>query len=300
MMKVIVVLVGGVAAFFVFYLLALLKTRSERAMDARLKTLFETGVESVRTRRSSNKHDRVRLRRLDRIADELYVAGVALRAEEFITIWVVTSAVIPAAALFLGAPMSLSIGLVIVGAAAPIGFVAIKRNHRLGVLGKQLSDALNIICNALRAGLSFQTALKSVADEMEEPISREFMRVYRETQLGMPLEASLNRLVQRTGNQDLELMCSAVVIQRQIGGNLAVILENISGTINQRIQLRGEIKTMTAAGTLSGYIIGALPVFIIVLLMFFTTQTGRIMLIVSIVLEVIGFSIVRKIVHIKL
>jgi tight adherence protein B len=255
------------------------------------------------------KRDHTRLRRLDKIADELYVAGVALRAEEFITIWVVTGAVIPSVAMFLGATMSLSIGMAIVGAAAPIAFVTFKRNRRLAVLGKQLSDALNIICNALRAGLSFQTALKSVADEMPEPISREFMRVYRETQLGMPLETSLNRLVQRTGNQDLELVCSAVVIQRQIGGNLAEILENISDTINQRIQLRGEIKTMTSAGTLSGYIIGALPIFIIVLLMFinpgyvdmfFTTDTGRIMLIVSVVLEAIGFAIVRKIVNIKL
>ncbi|MEZ4508421.1 MAG: type II secretion system F family protein [Eubacteriales bacterium] len=73
---------------------------------------------------------------------------------------------------------------------------------------------------------------------MEEPISREFMRVYRETQFGMPLETSLARLVQRTQNKDLDLMCSAVIIQRQIGGNLAVILENISSTINQRITLR--------------------------------------------------------------
>ncbi|HRX57717.1 MAG TPA: type II secretion system F family protein [Eubacteriales bacterium] len=309
MMKMIVVAVSGVAAFFVFYLLAMLRTRSARAMDTRLKALFETGAESVGTRRARNKRERVRLRRLDRIADELYVAGVALRAEEFITIWVVTGAIIPASALFLGAPTSLSIGMVIVGAAAPIAFVTIKRNRRLNLLGKQLSDALNIIVNALRAGLSFQTALKNVADEMEEPISREFMRVYRETQLGMPLENSLNRLVQRTANQDLELVCSAVVIQRQIGGNLAVILENISETIDQRIKLRGEIKTMTAAGTLSGYIIGALPVFIVVLLMFinpgyidmfFTTETGRIMLMISVVLEAIGFSIVRKIVNIKL
>ncbi|MEZ4626763.1 MAG: type II secretion system F family protein [Eubacteriales bacterium] len=131
---------------------------------------------------------------------------------------------------------------------------------------------------------------------MEEPISREFMRVYRETQFGMPLETSLARLVQRTQNKDLDLMCSAVIIQRQIGGNLAVILENISSTINQRITLRRRTqRAMTSAGRMSGYIIGALPILIIVLLMFinpgyvdmfFTTRSGRIMLIVSVVLEV--------------
>ena len=135
------------------------------------------------------------------------------------------------------------------------------------------------------------------------------MRVYRETQYGMPLETSLARLVTRTKNSDLDLVCSAVVIQRQIGGNLAVILDNISGTINQRIQLRGEVKTMTSAGRLSGYIVGALPVLIIVLLMFFnpnyidmffSTSSGRMMLVVCVVMEAIGFSIVQKIVDIKM
>ena len=104
-------------------------------------------------------------------------------------------------------------------------------------------------------------------------------------------------------------MCSAVVIQRQIGGNLATILENISGTINQRIRMRREVKSLTSAGRLSGYIIGALPVFLIVLLMFvnpgyvdifFTTRSGRIMLLICVVLEAIGFAIVSKIVNIKM
>lgn len=308
-MRILVVLICGIAAFFLFYLLALLQSKQRLEMEKRVRSFFDSASETSISRRVKNGKERSGLRRLDQIAEELYVAGVALRAEEFITIWVLTSAVIPAAAIFLGAPMSLGIGLVIVGAASPIGFVSIKRNKKLTLFGKQLSDAMTVICNALRAGQSFQTALKNVAEEMEEPISREFMRVYRETQFGMPLETSLQRLVRRTKNKDLDLMCSAVIIQRQIGGNLAVILENITDTINQRIRLRGEIKAMTSAGRLSGYIIGALPVFIIVLLMFinpgyvdmfFTTKTGRIMMIVSVVLEGIGFAIVNKIVNIKM
>jgi tight adherence protein B len=219
------------------------------------------------------------------------------------------AAVIPAIALFLGAPTTVCLGLVIIGAAVPISWVTIKKNKRLALLGTQLSDALTIICNALRVGQSFQSAMKNVADEMEEPISREFMRVYRETQYGMPLETSLSRLVSRTQNPDLDLMSSAVIIQRQIGGNLSVILQNISDTINQRIQLRGEIRTLTSAGRMSGYIIGLLPVFIILILMlinpgyidmFFTTRSGRIMLLICVVMESIGFSIVNKIVNIKL
>jgi len=309
MIRTLVTLAFVIACYFIFYLIAMARTKERRKMDTRVRALFDISADEDANKRTNADKKRNNPLRLEQIAEELYVAGVALRAEEFITIWILTGAVIPAIALFLRTPTTICIGLVIVGVAAPITWVTLKKNKRLAVLGTQLSDALTIICNALRVGQSFQAAMKNVADEMEEPISREFMRVYRETQYGMPLETSLGRLVSRTKNPDLELMASAVIIQRQIGGNLAVILQNISDTINQRVQIRGEIHTMTSAGRMSGYIIGALPAFIILLLMFinpgyidmfFTTPTGRIMMGISVVLEAIGFSIVNKIVNIKL
>ncbi|MDD4311964.1 MAG: type II secretion system F family protein [Eubacteriales bacterium] len=308
MIRTLVTVAFIIAFYFIFYLFAMARTKEKKKMDERVRALFDLSADESANRRAGQKKQRKNPLRLEQIADELYVAGVVLRAEEFVTIWILLGAVIPAIALFLGAPTTICIGLVIVGVAAPITWVTIKKNKRLAVLASQLSDALTIICNALRVGQSFQYALKSVADEMEEPISREFMRVYRETQYGMPLETSLGRLVGRTRNPDLELMSSAVIIQRQIGGNLAIILQNISDTINQRVQIRGEIHTMTSAGRMSGYIIGALPAFIILLLMFinpgyidmfFTTEKGRIMMVISLVLEAIGFSIVNKIVNIK-
>ena len=309
MIRTLVTVTFIIACYFIFYLFAMVRTKEKRKMDTRVRALFDISADDDVNKRANADKKRKKPLRLEQIAEELYVAGVALRAEEFITIWILTGAVIPAIALFLKTPTTICIGLVIVGVAAPISWVTIKKNKRLAVLGTQLSDALTIICNALRVGQSFQAAMKNVADEMEEPISREFMRVYRETQYGMPLETSLGRLVSRTKNPDLELMSSAVIIQRQIGGNLAVILQNISDTITQRIQIRGEIRTMTSAGRMSGYIIGALPALIILLLMFinpgyidmfFTTQTGRIMMGISVVLELIGFSIVNKIVNIKI
>ena len=309
MIRTLVTLSFVIACYFIFYLIAMARTKERRKMDTRVRALFDISADEDANKRTNADKKRNNPLRLEQIAEELYVAGVALRAEEFITIWILTGAVIPAIALFLRTPTTICIGLVIVGVAAPISWVTIKKNKRLVALGNQLSDALTIICNALRVGQSFQAAMKNVADEMEEPISREFMRVYRETQYGMPLETSLSRLVSRTKNPDLELMSSAVIIQRQIGGNLAVILQNISDTITQRVQIRGEINTMTSAGRMSGYIIGALPAFIILLLMFinpgyidmfFATQTGRIMLGICVVLEAIGFSVVNKIVNIKL
>lgn len=308
MTKAIVVLVAMIAMYLIVLAVSLWRTRQARAHAKRVEQYF--GARRPQLRRfGKKKASRAELKRLERLADELYVADISLRTEEFITIWVVLALLVPALAMFLGAPLTVTIALVLIGAAAPIAYVKVKRNKRLAAFGKQLSDALAIICNALRAGMSFQTAMKNVSEEMEDPIAHEFGRVYRETQLGMPLETSLNRLVLRTGNQDLELMCQAVIIQRQVGGNLAQILENISGTINERVKMKGEIKAMTASGTLSGYIVGGLPVFLLLMLMllnpgyadvFFSTQTGNIMLVISVVMEAVGFLLVRKIVHIKL
>ncbi|MEG1547266.1 MAG: type II secretion system F family protein [Clostridia bacterium] len=306
-MRLLIIIPAMCAAFCALSGILYIAKRGRINEQRRLAMLTDGDMGRTRGRRIKSK-DGVPLRRLERLADELYVAGIALRAEEFISIWVIVSALIPTLALFLGAPATFAVGMVALGAAAPIGIVKFKRNKMLSLFGKQLTDALTIICNALRAGLSFQTAMQTISTEMEEPISKEFGRVYRECQMGMPLETSLNRMVRRTGNQDLELVCSAVIIQRQIGGNLAQIIENISGTINQRIQLRGEIKAMTASGSMSGYIIGALPVLLLVALMllnpgyvnvFFVTQAGRVMLVISVVLEVIGFTIVKKIINIK-
>ena len=299
------------AASIVFCIMVIIiyaLTKNRVRERERLKALTASGDEEPK-RAKTEKAPRTQRKQLERLADELYVAGIALRAEEFILIWIFAAFVFPLFVLFLGANPIICIGLVIVGAAAPIAYVRVKHQKQLGKIDKQLIDAVAIICNSIRAGMSFQSAMQSIADDMEPPISKEFARVNRETRLGMPLETSFDRMIARTGNKDLELICNAVIIQRQIGGNLAEVLDNISSTIAERIRLRGEIKTMTASGTLSGYIIGALPIFILLILMFinpeyinmfFTTSAGRIMLLISAIMETIGFIIVRKIVNIKM
>ncbi|HOP11185.1 MAG TPA: type II secretion system F family protein [Oscillospiraceae bacterium] len=295
-----------VFCFAVMIIYALTKNRVRER--ERIKALT-TPEEETRHREKKGKKPRAQRKQLEKLADELYVAGIALRAEEFILIWVIATVGVPLLFLFFGANPILCIGVVIIGAAAPIAFVRFKRHKQLGKIDKQLIDAVAIISNSIRAGMSFQSAMQSIADEMEPPISKEFARVSRETRLGMPLETSFEQMITRTGNMDLELICNAVIIQRQIGGNLAEVLDNISATIADRIRLRGEIKAMTASGTLSGYIIGALPIFMLLLLMFlnpeyinmfFSTSAGRVMLAISATMETIGFLIVRKIVNIKM
>jgi len=282
-------------------------TKNRVREQERIKAL--TSPETENRRERGEKKPRTQRKQLERLADELYVAGIALRAEEFVLFWVLVTIALPLLFLFFGASPIVCVGLVIIGAAAPIALVRLKRQNQLGKIDKQLIDAVVIISNSMRAGMSFQSAMQNIANEMEPPISKEFARVCRETKLGMSLETSFDRMITRTGNKDLELICNAVIIQRQIGGNLSEVLDNISATISERIRLRGEIKAMTASGTLSGYIIGALPVFMLLILMFlnpqyinmfFTTSAGRVMLLISAVMETIGFLLVRKIVNIKM
>lgn len=246
--------------------------------------------------------------RLNRLADELYLSGIALKAEEFLLLWVCCGIVFPIILRILDVRLMVVMGVVILGSSLPIVLVKLSKAKSQRAFDAQLVDALTIICNSLRAGFSFQTAMDNIAAELPDPISREFRRVSRECHLGMPLEESLGGLVRRSGSEDLELIVSAVVIQRQVGGNLAQVLDNISGTIRSRIKLRGDIKTMTASGTMSGYVIGAMPVIMLVMLMilnpshvemFFTTEIGKLLLLLSAVMEAIGFFFVRKIVNVK-
>ena len=268
-----------------------------RRTSARRRSLFK--------RLTKGRSSRI----LVNLGDELYLASIALRPEEFLLLWFLSGIALPLVLLILEANLMAVIAFVILGSSLPVILVKMTKAKKMKRFDRQLVDALTVMCNSLRAGFSFQMAMDNIASEMPDPIAREFGRVAQECHLGMPLEESLERMVARTNNQDLELIVSAVLIQRQIGGNLAEVLDNISNTIRQRVKLRGDIKVLTSSGTMSGYIIGAMPIFMLVMLMvvnpsqvevFFTTEIGRILLIVAVVMEVIGFTLVRKIVNIKL
>lgn len=183
-----------------------------------------------------------------------------------------------------------------------------KEQKRLMKINEQLSDAIDMMSGSLRAGYSFTQAMENTGKEMPLPISKEFLKVIKEIELGLPVEKGLENLLDRVPSEDLELLITAVMIQRQIGGNLAEILDNISGTIRQRINLKGEVKTLTAQGRISGWIIGLLPL-IFMLIMFllnpsyikilFTDRFGLAMLGMGVIGEVIGIALIKKIINIQ-
>jgi tight adherence protein B len=186
--------------------------------------------------------------------------------------------------------------------------VSSARKRRLALFEKQLGDALGIIGNSLRAGFTFQQAMESISNEMAEPISKEFGKTLREMRLGVPMETAMDNFVRRMCNDDLGMIVSAVLIQRQVGGNLADIVDSISVTIRDRLKIKGDVKVLSASGRISGMVIGLLPVFLIgvlsllnpnYIMAFFDTTLGMVLISLAGMMEIIGFLFVRKIVNIK-
>lgn len=204
-------------------------------------------------------------------------------------------------------PMSLFIGF-FSGSLAVILAMRIRIQRRNKAFTEQLGDMLTMVANALRAGFSFMQALEHIAKEMDAPVSRELDKVLWELSLGTPLETALENMCKRVSSPDFELVVTAVLIQRQVGGNLAQILDNISSTINDRIRMRREIMTLTAQGRLSGIILGLLPLAVGLFLYFtspnylkplFESDIGPLAIGFGLFLELIGFIVIKKIVDIE-
>lgn len=182
----------------------------------------------------------------------------------------------------------------------------IQRRQKL--FTNQLGDMLTMVANALRAGFSFLQAFELIAREMPAPMGPEVNQVVREINLGGTLENALNNMQKRVQSPDFELVITAVLIQRQVGGNLAQILDTISGTIDERIKMRREVLSLTAQGRLSGIVLAALPVVLAILISTISpgymnplleNPLGKYIIGGSVLMELIGFYIINRIIDIK-
>lgn len=179
------------------------------------------------------------------------------------------------------------------------------RSHRLSI---QLGELLLGLGNALRAGHSLPQALENASAPCGPPLGPEMQRLLREVAAGIPLDEALDRLVARTANSDLELLVTAIQVQRSVGGNLAEVLDNISGTIRARVEIKNHLRVVTAQSRLSGIVVSVLPlgVFGLTLLVapqvertLLTDPLGRILGVIAVVLELIGILAIRRIVAIR-
>jgi tight adherence protein B len=190
----------------------------------------------------------------------------------------------------------------------PIFWLGFRRRRRLKAFAVQFPDALEMMARSLRAGQSLASGFSNIAEEMSAPVGVEFGRVFEEQNLGVPLEESLNDLCERVPNLDLKFFCTAVVLQRQTGGDLAEILDKIGSLVRQRFAIWGQVQALTGEGRLSGVVLLGLPIvlFFVVYQMnpdyvtvLFTDPLGKKMLVYAIIMQILGALVIRKIVNIK-
>lgn len=187
-------------------------------------------------------------------------AGLPLLGSEFIVIDLMAVALGCIIAFLL--TMSLSMAFIggIAGFAVPWVYLSMKINRRQKLFTDQLQDTLSMVANALRVGFSFMQAMDLISREMPDPMGEEFKRVVQDIRVGSTQEAALERMSKRVNSDDFNLVVTAVLIQHQVGGNLSTILDTISTTINDRIKMKREAKTLTAQGRMSGWVLAALPI----------------------------------------
>jgi tight adherence protein B len=222
------------------------------------------------------------------------------------------SAGLAGAGVIMGAVVGIHPGLLpvmgLVLGALPIAWLLLRRKKRLKAFAVQLPDALEMMSRALRAGQSLGAGFQLVAQEMPAPIGKEFGRVFEEQNLGVPPDEALDNLSNRVPNLDLKFFCTAVILQKQTGGDLAEILDKIGRLIRERFQIWGQIQALTGEGRLSGVVLMALPVFLFVavyqlnpdyIMLLFQDPLGKKMLAGAIILQVLGALMIRKIVRIE-
>lgn len=240
---------------------------------------------------------------------DLERAGLTLNAKEYFVLRVVVSVVIGMGFMvFLGTPLFAVLGL-------PLGFFAtgfwLKRriNSRLHKMEAQLVELLQMLASGLRAGFGLLQALEASAEQLPAPISVELRRTLRDTAMGASVEQALTALNERVGSSDFDIVITAIMIQRAVGGNLAEILDNVAHTMRERERIRGEIRTLTSQQRMTGFVIGGIPIGLLGIFyvispeftsLLFTEKLGQMMLGAAAVSEVLGFFVIKKIVDIEI
>ncbi len=241
------------------------------------------------------------------LSTQLARANLKWTVGEFLVMTVLFSTVAGLVFFLLNRIIFVPIG-VLAGFFLPRIYLSMRKNKRLKLFNDQLGDALNLMVNSLRAGYSTMQAMEVISNEMPVPISEEFGRVVMELQLGVPFDTAMANLIRRMPSADMDLVITAMSVQREVGGNLAEVLDAISFTIRERVRIKGEIKAMTAQGRITGYVITALPFALAGLIYMitpdfmgglFTDSCGWVMIIVSIIMIGLGYFVINKIVSIE-
>jgi tight adherence protein B len=251
------------------------------------------------------------LRRSARVTDiqkMLAQAGMSLRAGNFLGL----SALAGVAATILAYAFSKRIEVawvaLLVGFVLPYSYVSFRRNKRFEKFEELFPEAIDTLARAVRAGHAFTTALEMITDEVAEPVASEFRQLYEEQKFGMPVRDALINLTERMPLVDLKFFVTAVMLQRETGGNLAEILDNLSYVIRERFKIQRQVRVYTAQGRLTmALLMGMPPIIITVMLVLnptfirplFSDPIGHTLLVAGITLQTVGYFVIRKIIRIQ-
>ena len=242
------------------------------------------------------------------VQSRLVAAGIPLKGEEYITISLGLIILVPLFTYLISANFWLAVIMFILTLILQGIYINIKKARRLQTFEAHLADSVVMMANALRGGFGFQQAMETVVKEMPPPIATEFDWCLREMNLGFSQEEALLHLGERVKSEDLDMVISGIIIQKQVGGNLAQILDNIGDTMRDRARIKKQVRALTAQGKLSGLIIGLLPVALLAIMLvlnpehvyfLFKDQRGLVMLGAAVVMEIIGAFFINRIIDIE-
>lgn len=326
-MDVLLVIIALTVLLAVFSLIVGLRTSRRSAMEERLET-FRSERKGVAEEAPQQEGPVLRKRSYsglpilstfigqfrgsEQVALHLEKAGVPLRVGEYYMIRYV------AALLFFALPfvfsrglfaVVLGLGAAVLGYALPAIWMGSKRNARAKKINTQMVEMLGMVANSLKSGYGLMQSFEFAANQLDPPLATEVKRMIRDANLGMSAEDALQAMGERIDSADLDMVLTAIAIQRTVGGNLAEILESVAFTMRERERIRGEITTLTSQQRMTGIVIGGLPIGMGLLFMLinpdymgllFTTTAGQVMLVLAVVLEFLGVMSMKKILAIEI
>jgi len=325
-----ILILGGIVALVLLVIgLIITATEEHSLVDQRLEYLEEEGVTVVPRKQILGEWVGKQATKYtwgQSLTRSLARADIKMKLGEFILLTMVLTVLGAFVGFFLSGGLSggaerstLSIltslpGILIggvVGFFVPTIYVRRQQGRRLNKFDNQLADMLSLMVNGLRAGYSTMQAMEAVSKELPAPISDEFRRVVQEMQLGIPMDTAMENLTRRIPSRDLDLVVTAINVQREVGGNLAEILDTISHTIRERVRVKGEIRVLTSQVMMSGRVLAIMPVGVIIgmyflnreyMMRFFNPGTriyGIPALIAGAFMIIIGYVVMTKIANVE-
>jgi len=230
-------------------------------------------------------------------------AGIPLRVGEYMVLRFAVALILFLVTYMLTRNVLIALPMAPIGYFLPRWYVGSRRRSRQAKINGQLEEMLTLVANSLRSGYGMLQSFEYASRQLSPPLASELKRMLQEANLGAGAEAAVQALADRIASPDMEMVVTAITIQRSVGGNLAQTLDSVAYTMRERDRIRGEIKTLTAQQRLTGFVIGGLPIFV-GLVMFainpdymaplFTETAGKVLLVMAVGLEVMGIMLMRS------